>query len=409
MTPLPEAQRLVLSKVGRLPVVEVPLGEAAGLVLAREAVAAEPVPPFDNSAMDGYAIRSEDATVAPFELEVVGDLPAGVAPTVRVGPGQGIRIMTGAPLPAGADAVVRVEDTELTGSAVRVLVPVAAGTAVRLAGGDVAAGSAVFGAGTRLTPAHVAVLATLGLDPVPVFRRPKVAICATGDELVPASTRELPPGSIRNSNGPMLAALLDELGVEVIDLGTVADEYEAVRSVLARAAASADVILTSGGVSMGEYDLVKEAVEELGEVHLWKVAIQPAKPVVFGRVAGAHFFGLPGNPVSVMVAFEQFARPALLAMMGSPLLFRSRRSARVRGRMAVEGGRTVFVRVRSWEEDGVTWVEPSGGQGSNVLSALAAADAFAVVPRGTDVVEDGAEVAIEMFRLPESRSEVVEE
>jgi molybdenum cofactor synthesis domain-containing protein len=409
MTPLPEAQRLVLGHIRRLPVVQVPLREASGLVLAEEAVAPEPVPPFDNSAMDGYAILAGDTVTAPVELQVVGDLPAGVAPRSRVEPGQAIRIMTGAPIPPGADAVVRVEDTEPLSGRVRVLVPVASGTAVRRAGGDVAGGTKVFAAGTRLSPPHIAVLATLGLDPVPVFRRPRVAICATGDELVPASTRELPPGSIRNSNGPMLAALLDEMGAEVVDFGVVKDDYESVRSVLAEAAGSADMVLTSGGVSMGEYDLVKKAVEELGEVYLWKVAMQPAKPVVFGRIGSTPFFGLPGNPVSVLVAFEQMARPALLAMMGSEVLFRARRTARSRGRIATEGGRTVFVRVRTWEDEAGSWVEPSGDQGSNVLSALAAADAFAVVPRGVEAIEDGAEVAIELFRLPESRTEVAAE
>jgi molybdopterin molybdotransferase len=332
-----------------------------------------------------------------------------VAPDAGVGAGQAIRIMTGAPIPPGADAVVRVEDTEPSVSGVRVLVPAPPGTAVRPAGGDVPAGAKVFSAGTRISPAHVAVLATLGLDPVPVYRRPRVAICATGDELVAAATPKLAQGRIRNSNGPMLSALLEELGVEVVDFGVVEDVYESVHSVLAEAAEASDMVLTSGGVSVGQYDLVKKAVEELGEVYLWKVSMQPAKPVVFGRIASTPFVGLPGNPVSVLIAFEQIARPALLSMMGSPALFRPRRRARARGPIVTEGGRTVFVRVRTWEEEGVTWVEPSGAQGSNVLSALAAADAFAVVPRGVEAVEDGAEVDIEMFRLPESRSEVSEE
>jgi molybdopterin molybdotransferase len=326
--------------------------------------------------------------------------------------------MTGAPLPGGADAVVKVEDTTQSGDRVRISEGVVAGENVRLAGGDLVAGTVVFEAGTRLTPHHLGVLTSIGAFEPVVRRRPVVAVLSTGDEVVSASTPS--PGKIHDSNRPQLIALLDELGADVIDLGIVGDDQDELRAVLARGSAEADVLFSSGGVSMGEYDMVKKIVAESGDVQLWRVAIKPAKPIAFGHLAGTPFFGLPGNPVSVVVAFEQFARPALLKMMGATALFRSRIPAVLatavqtfRSRLpavlatAVETDpeKTVFLRTVATLE-GDRWVaRPATGQASNQLTALARANAFAVVPVGTAGLEAGSRVELEMFRWPEGRTE----
>ncbi|HEX2369183.1 MAG TPA: gephyrin-like molybdotransferase Glp [Acidimicrobiia bacterium] len=404
MRPLRQAQATVLSGVRQLPVTEITLDEALGLVLAEEVRAPHDVPPFANSAMDGYAVIAADIAAAPATLSVIEEVAAGRVPTTTVTPGSAIKIMTGATIPDGADAVVPVEVTRQEGDRVEILEAVPKGASVRAAGGDVAAGATVLRTGERLGPAHLAVLASIGVGRVKTYRRPRVAIMSTGDELRPPDTAELGPGQIRDTNRPLLAALLSELGVEVIDLGIIPDDEQTLRSALLRASAEADAVVTSGGVSMGEYDLVKQLVGELGGIEVWQTAMQPAKPFAFGRLGGTPFFGLPGNPVSVMVAFEQFARPALLQMMGAEKLFRPRVSGVLVGGAETDPAKTVFLRVRTWWEDGTLHAESSGGQSSNVLSALAAADAFAVVPEGVSTVPAGGPVVLEMFRQAESRT-----
>ncbi len=404
MKALPEAQRDVLAAVPPLPVVEVPLREALGLVLAADVVAAHDVPPFANSAMDGYAVQARDTEKAPLTLQVLEDVPAGYAPRTEVEPGTAVKIMTGAPLPAGADAVVKVEDTVPGEGEVRILGPVAAGTAVRPAGGDVAAGTVVFTAGERLGPAHLGVLASLGVAEPRVRMRPRAAVFSTGDEVQPPETDHLRPGWIRDSNRPLLCGLLAELGAEVLDYGIVPDDAALLRDTLAKAGDEADAVFTSGGVSMGEYDLVKAVLAELGDIEFWQVAMQPAKPFAFGLLGRTPFFGLPGNPVSVMVAFEQFARPALLRMMGALRLFRPRVRGRLAAAVETDPAKTVFLRVRAFPSEYGWTAELSGGQSSNVLSGLAGANALAVVPAGVGGVPAGAEVELEMFRWPESRT-----
>jgi len=321
-----------------------------------------------------------------------------------VRPGVAIKIMTGAPVPAGADAIVKVEDTEPGERAVLINAAVAAGTSVRPAGGDVVAGDVVFEPGVRLTPPHLAVLASLGLPAIRVRRRPRVAIMSTGDEVCPPDTEVLAPGQIRDANRPLLASLLAELGAEVLDFGIVRDEEAVLRRTIEQAAATSDAIFTSGGVSMGEYDLVKIVLGQLGTIDFWQVAMQPAKPFAFGHVEGTPLFGLPGNPVSVMVAFEQFARPALLHMMGARKLFRPRVAGTMAESVGTDPAKTVFVRVAiEFGADGFV-ARPSGGQHSNVLSALARADAFAVIPVGTEEQRAGDPVDLEMFRWPEQRT-----
>lgn len=404
MLPLPQAQRQVLENLPSMPIETVSLGQGLGLVLARPAIATHPVPPFANSAMDGYAVRAKDVAVVPVDLKVTEDVPAGSVATGTVDSGTAIKIMTGAPIPEGADAVVRVEDTDQEGEIVTVRESVSVGTSVRLAGGDVAAGTILVETGVRLNSAHIGVLANSGFARLEAHRRPVVAVASTGDELVAVDDGDLGPGQIRDSNRPMLIALLEELGVEVVDLGRIPDVEERLLATLQDGADRADAIVTSGGVSMGEYDLVKAVLKKLGDVEFWQVAMQPAKPFAFGRVSSTPFFGLPGNPVSSFVAFEQFVRPSLLHMMKARRILRPRVQGRTETALATDIEKTVFVRVATRMENEVRWCRPSGGQSSNVLSAVANGDAFAVVGEGADRVEAGGAVTLEMYRWPEERT-----
>jgi molybdopterin molybdotransferase len=352
--------------------------------------------------MDGYAVRAADTRPASAHLRVIEDVAAGHLATLTVEQGTAIKIMTGAPLPGGADAVVKVEDTHQEAETVHIGGGVVEGENVRQAGGDLVAGAVVFRKGTRLTPHHLGVLTSIGIHRPVVRRRPVVAVLSTGDEVL-APDAELPPGKIHDSNRPQLLALLAELGAESIDLGIVGDDEQALRSTLKRGAAEAEVVLTSGGVSMGEYDMVKSVLADSGDVQFWKVAMKPAKPVAFGHFDGTPLFGLPGNPVSVVVAFEQFARPALLQMMGARALFRPRIRATLAADVHTDPEKTVFLRMMA-ELDGDDWTaRPSGGQSSNMLTALANANAFGVVPVGIAGVAAGSRIELEMFRWPESR------
>ena len=405
MRALREAQSEVLDAVPALEARRVGIREALGLVLVEDVTARHDLPPFANSAMDGYAVRSVDVRDAPVALPVVDEVAAGAVATHEVGPGSAIKIMTGAPMPRGADAVVKVEDTESAGpDRVRILTAVDAGTALRLAGGDVAEGTTVLRRGERLRPPHLGVLAALGEAYPLVSKRPVVSIMSTGDEIVPPETKELGPGKIRDSNRFLLRGLLEELGAVVIDHGIVRDDSVSLSRVLNHAARESDVIVTSGGVSMGEYDVVKEVFAGMGNVDFWRVAMQPAKPFGFGLLADRPFFGLPGNPVSVVVAFEQYLRPALLKMMGASTLFRPRVAGTMVESVATDPEKVVFLRMHARYESDRWLAALSGGQSSNVLSALAAANAFGVVPVGVGSLDVGDHVALEMFGWQESRT-----
>ena len=394
VTPLEDAQAFVLESCPPLDVVDVDRRDASGLVIAVAVVAAEVVPPFDNTAVDGYAVRAEDVASVPVELRVVGELAAGAAPTTALGAGEAIRIMTGAPMPSGADAVVMVEDSERIGDdAVRLTRSVAEGAAIRRAGDDVQVGDLLFEVGTTITPAVDAVLASVNAARVHVFRRPRVAVLSTGDELVDDGS-PLEIGQIRESNKTMLAALLAEAGCEVVDLGVVRDDEAELERVLRSAAADCDAIVSSGGVSMGDYDVVKAVLGRIADMHWMQIAIKPAKPFAFGRLDGTPIFGLPGNPVSSLVSFELLARPALRRMMGHRRLTRT--SIVAVADVALDrqpDGKVHFMRVNGeFGDDGRYHVRPLDAQGSHQLAATALADAMAVVPDG-DGVPAGADVA----------------
>ncbi|CAA9215332.1 MAG: Molybdopterin molybdenumtransferase [uncultured Acidimicrobiales bacterium] len=395
LLPLAEAQAHVLAACAPLHPSAVRLGDALGLVASVPITAESSVPPFDNSAMDGYAVRASDTVSAPCELTELGTLAAGASSDVVVGPGQALRIMTGAPLPAGADAIVMVELTEPGSSpgTVRIAEEVQLGTSVRRAGSDIAAGDVVLAKGTVLTPGVLGVLASLGASRAPCHRRPRVGVLSTGDELV-APGEPLGPGQIRDANRPMLLALVAQAGCTPVDLGIVRDDRTALVEAVSNGVEGCDALVTSGGVSVGDFDLAKAVLDELGEMRWMQIAIRPAKPFAFGVVGGVPVFGLPGNPVSSLVSFELLARPGLRALMGHAEVHRQQVPAVADvGFERDPDGKTHFVRVRSSvEADGRVHVAPVSGQGSHQLAAMAGADALVVLPDG-DGVNAGAEVA----------------
>ena len=405
MKPLVEAQREVLAAMESLEVEVVDLTEALGRVTAEPCVSQVEVPPFANSAMDGFAVLASDVTHTPVVLQVLEDVAAGSVPTLEVTSGTATRIMTGAPMPAGADAVVKVEDTRVdTDGAVTIVEGAESGANVRAVGGDVHSGDIVVPAGVRLTARDLASLASVGIRPA-VSRLPVVAIMSTGDEVVDAATVDLAPGAIRDTNRTLLHSMLSELRVPIIDLGIIGDDVAELSAAYESAASQADVIISTGGVSMGDYDFVKHVLGDMGSVDFWKVAMQPAKPFAFGAVNGVPLFGLPGNPVSTFVAFEQFVRPGLLHMMGATKLLRPRVPAVMGEDVSTAPEKDVFVRVMlALDKDGSFVAIRSGGQQSNVLSALADADAFAMVPVGTGSLSAGDSVTLEMFTWEEERT-----
>jgi molybdopterin molybdotransferase len=411
LVPLDEAIAFVLAGCPPLPPRSVTVAEAAGGVLAEPVAATEDVPQFANTAMDGYAVRVADlagATETPVVLPVVAEVAAGHPAPRPLAPGEAMRIFTGAPVPEGADAVVMVERTARRDGegpdgtdAVELLWEPAPGEHVRPPAGDLQAGDVVFDAGDELTPARLGVLASLGVTEVVAYPRPRVGVLSTGDELVEGPD-PLKPGQIRDSNRPTLLAAVAAAGFEPVDLGRADDDEEAITAALARGVATCDAVLSSGGVSMGDLDLVRVVLDRMGDMRWMQVAIRPAKPFAFGRVEGpggtaVPVFGLPGNPVSSLVSFEMIARPALRRIAGHrpDRLHRARIAAvadEPLGRKA--DGKVHFARVTAAVgPDGVVHVRPSGGQGSHQLAAAARADALAVLPDG-DGVAPGESVPI---------------
>lgn len=401
LRPAEEVREHILATTRRVSDIVLDYTEAVGRVLSAAVVSDEDVPPFANSAMDGYAVRSTDVETPGATLTVLDEIPAGQVAARSVGVGEAMKIMTGAPLPSGADTVVRVEDTTSSNGMVRVGSAVPKGTYVRPPGGDVTRGTTVIEGGTRLTPVHVGVLAALGLTKVTVASRPRVGVMSTGDELTPPETASPGPGMIRDSNRPMLMTMVEGAGGIGVDLGHVGDDPRRLGEVLERDTGELDVVITTGGVSMGDYDVVK-ALLRGSDVDFLTVAINPGKPLAYGAIEGRPFFGLPGNPVSVLVSFEQFARPALLAMQGATALLRPRITGVAGEDLHSDPVKEAFIRVRVVDPE--QWVVVStGGQSSNVLSGAGRADCFAVIPVGVASVRSGESVTLELFRASETR------
>lgn len=399
-----EALRAILAGATPLPAEEVPPLDALGLVLAADIVAEADIPPFRNSAMDGYAARAADLTGAsaarPVRLRVVAEGPAGYAPRGEVTPGTAIRIMTGAPLPPGADTVIRFEETDepsrdRAAAAVGIRVAQGPWINVREAGEDVRRGETVLRAGAPLRPAEIGVLASLGRATVAVHRRPIVAILSTGDEVVPPG-RPLRPGQIRDSNGATLAALVRRYGGTPRQLGIARDTVGDLTATLA-AARGADLIISSGGVSVGDYDMVKDVLRAEGRIAIWQVRMKPGKPLAYGQLGAIPFLGLPGNPVAAYVSFELFARPFILRLLGHTALAKPIVRARLAEPLANRGGRCHFVRATVAADAAGPVVRPTGEQGSGVLTALTRADGLLIVPEGVEHLAAGALVDVEML------------
>ena len=379
-----EALAIVLAEVTPLGGEEVALEQALGRVLGEDVASDQDLPPFDRAAMDGFALRAADVAAAPVALDVVGEVRAGEWPDLVVGPGQAVRIMTGAPVPPGADAVQQVEKTQpLDEFRVTILAAAAAGANVAPRGSEVWAGDIVLARGRTIDPSAIAVLASAGKARVRVARRPVVALLVTGDEIVEVTARPA-PGQIRNTNGPAVAAQARLVGADVRILGVAPDRQEAIAEAL-RAGLGADVMIVSGGVSAGDYDLVEPALLDLGARFLFtKVSIKPGAPLVFGRLGGTLVFGLPGNPVSAQVTFDLFVRPALLKMQGARVLDRPRVAVELLGAVRNRSGRKSHVPARVRFEGGRLVARPVRSMGSGDLAAHARANALLVIEAGRE-------------------------
>jgi molybdopterin molybdotransferase len=397
--PVEEHLAECLAAVNVLPARDVPLLDALDCLLDEDVVAGVDLPSFDNSAMDGYAVRVRDVASAspadPVVLPVAGDVPAGSGVRLELAEGTAIRIMTGAPLPAGTEAVVPVEWTDRGTTTVAIEQPPAEGQFLRAAGEDVTRGEVVLRRGTRIGPRQVGLLAAVGRATVRAHPRPRVAVLSTGSELVPPG-EPLGPGQIHDSNGYAIAAAAAELGAAARHVGLVADDAESFLAALQAELATADLVVTTGGVSAGAYDTVKEVLSQVGGVTFTKVAMQPGMPQGFGAVgpAGTPIFTLPGNPVSSMVSFEVFVRPVLRRLFGETELHRPTVVARAGAGWTSPAGKRQFVRARfaSPFDDGTPVVVPVGGQGSHLVADLADAACLAVVPAEVTAVRVGDEL-----------------
>lgn len=400
-----DALHLILESVVSLAPLRLGLQEALGLAAAEDLVSAAEVPPFTNSAMDGYAVRAGDLNGAspahPIRLKVLGDLAAGGVHGGALGPGQALRIMTGAPLPTGTDTVVPVEDTtrgEGRGEDwVEVRKPLQKGIHIRLAGEDLQVGQRLVKAGHGLRPGDLGVLAAAGMPALFVHPRVRVAVLTTGDELVDVS--EQPgPGRIRDANIHALCAQVRACGAIPVPFPRIPDDRDALLRVL-REALEADVVLTTGGISVGDYDFMKGLLEELGaERVFWKVAQKPGGPLGFWKLGSKPIFGIPGNPVAAMLMFEEFVRPALRKAMGFSKLYRPLAQARLEGGWIGKAGdpRTTFLRVVARREADGFHAKLTGPQGSAILSSMLIANALAVIPAGVDRVEPGGAVPLHL-------------
>lgn len=372
---------------------EAALAEAEGRVLAADVVSGRPVPPHDNAAVDGYAVRFDDLSPdGETRLPLAGRIAAGDAPSAPARPGRAARIFTGAPMPEGADTVLMQEDCREEDG--RVVVPpgIGRGANRRLAGEDVAAGATILAAGTRLRPQEIGLAASVGLGRLPVRKRLRVALFSTGNEIRDAG-EALPPGCVYDANRHVVRAALGRLGCETSDLGVLPDRFEAIRDALARAARGHDLLMTSGGVSTGEEDHVRAAVEARGRLHLWRLAIRPGRPIAFGQLDRVPFIGLPGNPVAALVTFLRFARPAILRLAGcaggEPAAYRVRAGFPVRKKR----GRREWLRVRvARDADGEPVASKFPRDGAGILTSMVEADGLVELPEELTFLEAGAMV-----------------
>ncbi len=418
MISVEDARERILGFFSQLGTEERAISDALGQVLTEDIVGKFDVPPWDNSAMDGYALQAPDIAEAhpdaPVTLKVTGTIAAGDVPTTSVLPGGAIRIMTGAPLPNGADAVVPFEDTDegergmggQTPNEISVRIPVPAGGNVRPAGGDIAAGTTVIEAGTVLRASEIGVLASLGFGTVKVIRRPIAVILATGNELIEPS-EPYQPGKIYNSNSYGVAAAVHAAGGIPKRLGIARDTVESISAALQQGMAEADVVISTAGVSKGDYDLVKDVLAQHGRIELWSVRMRPAKPLAFGMLSGdggrqVPLLGLPGNPVSSLVAFEQLGRPALYKMMGRGDFERPTVQAVLEEPIHNHDARRVYARAIVTKRNGTYYAKLTGEQSSNVLTSMSRANGLAICPEDDPIKEAGEVVTVQMTDWPES-------
>ncbi|MBE7533559.1 MAG: molybdopterin molybdotransferase MoeA [Chloroflexi bacterium] len=395
-----EALTAVLAPLTILPPEPVALPDALGRVLAAPIIAQDNLPPFANSSMDGYAFIAADLVSAtddhPATLQVIGDIAAGSAPTIHITRGTAVRIMTGAPIPPGADAVIPVEDTNENWrdkarplpATIQINRPVKPGDYIRPPGGDIQAGQTVLQAGHIIRPQEIGLLAALGIAELLVVRRPLVGILATGDELIPI-TEPLQPGKIRNSNGYAQAAQVAALGAIPLSLGIARDSEADVRAKLQTGLdAGVDLFISSAGVSVGAYDVVKAVLEAEGNIGFWRVRMRPGKPLAYGSYKGVPYIGLPGNPVSAMVSFERFARAAILKMAGHTQLERLQVLAELQEEMESDG-RESYIRAIVTKHSNGYIATPTGSQDSHMLTSLVRANALLIIPEGVRHVPAG--------------------
>jgi molybdopterin molybdotransferase len=395
-----EARDRILADFHRLETEHVSLDVALYRVLAEPVVSMINLPPFANSSMDGFALDASATTAASPEhvisLEVVARIPAGSSVQPRLEPGQCARIMTGAPLPRGGNTVIPFEEVDDQGAHIMVAKALEAGACVRPAGNDVSRGMEVLPAGTQLGAPQIGLLAALGIARVPVVRRPIVAILATGDELTTPGAA-LEPGHIYNSNSPMLAAAVTEAGGEPLSIETASDDPAAIAGAIA-GLKSVDLLVTSGGASVGDFDHVKDVVGASGQLNFWRVRVRPGKPLIYGKIGDMPVIGLPGNPTSAMVTFEEFVRPAIRIMLGTAPM-RAEIEAVVDERIDNHGGRRTYARVRLHSEDGRFHAVLSGGQDSAMLLPLAHADGLLMIPEDKSELLPGDVATVQLWRL----------
>ena len=406
LLPVSEARERILAAFAPLNTTHVPLKDAVGRILAEEIVAATDLPLFDNSSMDGFAVRVADVLEAgsatPIRLPVVDDIPAGIMPTHQLQPGEAARIMTGAPLPPGADTVVPVEETDFNSREAGIALPenvqifkaAKIGANIRKRGDDIKRGDSILPKGLRLRPQDLGMLAMLGIADVPVLRKPRVALLSSGDELTPIG-QPLSAGKIYDVNSYTLGAMLEANGCEIIPLGVAADTPESIKTALAKAK-NADLIVSSAGVSMGSFDFIKDIIEKDGELSFWRINMRPGKPLTFGHYQNLPFIGLAGNPVSAFVGFMVFVRPVIAKLLGNENDDRHIAHARL-AEPITSDGRESYLRAKVERENGELRARLTGHQGSGNLFSMVQANALLIVPAGVKSLPANAEVDIWML------------